>query len=169
MSFLKTCLSFFILGLFFPVLALAEKPAAKGFLGLSIGFYNVLDGDQQSQDIRLEYRHNKPLLKRFAVKPWAGLMGTTDGSFWAGGGLYYDLALNKVITLSPSIGVGGFRDGSNDVDLGYAIEFRTQLELSYQLQNDDKLALAFSHFSNAGLGDSNPGVESLALYYLKSL
>ena len=147
----------------------AETKPTKGFLGLSVGLYNVLDGDQHSQDIRIEYRRSKPLFKKIAIKPWVGVMGSTDVSLWLGGGLYYDFTLNDQWSLSPSLGMGTYRNGSNDVDLGHAIEFRSQLELAYQLKSNDKVALAFSHFSNAGLGSSNPGVESLSLYYLKSL
>tara|TARA_B100001989_G_C24542791_1_gene468676 strand:+ start:1271 stop:1783 length:513 start_codon:yes stop_codon:yes gene_type:complete len=154
---------------FFSGVAFAEEPRASNFLGLSIGFYNVLDGDQQSQDIRLEYRHGTAFFEKLPVKPWVGILGTTDGSFWGGGGLYYDFTLNERWAVTPSLGVGLYTDGSNDVDLGHPIEFRSQIEVSYKLRNEDKLALSFSHFSNAGLGDTNTGVESLSLHYFKSL
>ena len=45
------------------------------------------------------------------------------------------------------------------------VEFRSQVELGYQFENQSRLSLAFSHISNAELGDDNPGTEVLNLYY----
>jgi hypothetical protein len=39
------------------------------------------------------------------------------------------------------------------------------VELGYQFDNRTRLALAFSHASNAHLDGTNPGVEVLSLYY----
>ena len=49
--------------------------------------------------------------------------------------------------------------------LGNTIEFRTTLEVSYQLKNSNRIGLSFGHISNANLGNKNPGVEILSLSY----
>ena len=66
--------------------------------------------------------------------------------------------------LTPSIGVGYYDDG-NGKTLGNDIEFRSTLEASYQLKNDNRIGISFGHISNAELGDKNPGVEVLSLSY----
>ena len=49
--------------------------------------------------------------------------------------------------------------------LGNSIEFRTTLEISYQLKNNNRIGLSFGHISNSNLGANNPGVEILSLSY----
>ena len=65
---------------------------------------------------------------------------------------------NNVI-FTPSFGVGYYDDGSGK-ELGNEIQFRTNLEISYELKNDNRIGLSFSHISNANIGDKNPGVET---------
>ena len=50
-------------------------------------------------------------------------------------------------------------------DLGYPLEFRSQLEVGHRLRAGPRIAVAFSHLSNAGLGSRNPGQESLTINY----
>ena len=51
--------------------------------------------------------------------------------------------------------------------LGNNIEFRTTLEVSYQLENEDRIGISFGHISNANIGNKNPGVEIISLSYQK--
>ena len=45
------------------------------------------------------------------------------------------------------------------------MEFRSQLEIAYRFDDRSRLGLAISHYSNASLGDTNPGTESAMIYY----
>ena len=56
-------------------------------------------------------------------------------------------------------------DAGDGKKLGHDIEFRTTIEISYELNNKNRIGLSFGHISNAGLGDNNPGVEILSLSY----
>ena len=49
--------------------------------------------------------------------------------------------------------------------LGNDLQFRTTIEFSYELNNENRIGLSFGHISNANLGDKNPGVEILSLTY----
>ena len=51
--------------------------------------------------------------------------------------------------------------------LGNKIEFRTTFEVSYQLENLERIGISFGHISNANIGDVNPGVEIISLSYQK--
>ena len=66
--------------------------------------------------------------------------------------------------LTPSFGVGYYEDGSGK-KLGNEIEFRSTLEVSYKINNDDRIGLSFGHISNANLGDKNPGSEIISISY----
>ena len=49
--------------------------------------------------------------------------------------------------------------------LGNDLQFRTALEVSYELKNKNRIGISFSHISNANLGNKNPGVEILSFSY----
>lgn len=152
-----------LLALSTALLALAPAFSAKAEdkLSLGVGYYDIND-NEGAADFRLEYRWDDPLV--WVVKPWVGTEATSDGSVLALGGVLLDMTLDDSWVLTPSFGVGLFGRG-NGKDLGNTIEFRSQLELGYTLENQSRIGLAGGHISNAGLGDSNPGTEIVGLYY----
>lgn len=135
----------------------------SSYLSLGIGQFDLFDGDDTATDFRLEYRHNDKLF--WEIKPWGGLEATTDGTIWAGGGVLADFKLAPNIYVTPSVGAGLYAQGGSDKDLGSVLEFRSQLEGGYEFINGHRLGVAFSHMSNAGIDDTNPGTEMLNLYY----
>lgn len=138
--------------------ALNETPAV---ISGGIGYFDILEGDDESVDFRLEYRHGDDFL---FLKPWGGLEVNTDGGVWGGVGVLVDITFFDSIVLTGSFAPGLYSEGDSK-DLGDTIEFRSQVELGYQFGNESRLSVAFSHLSNAGIGDDNPGVEVLSLYY----
>ena len=76
-----------------------------------------------------------------------------------------DLRLTNKIFLTPSIGVGLYGKGRSNLNLYGPISFRSQIEIAYRFKSMSRIGLAFGHISNAGIGDKNPGVEILSIYY----
>lgn len=146
----------------FSTLAQAEEEKNKGHIVVGLGVYDILNGDEAA-DLRIEYRPDHSYWKE--LKPWAGAEITTDGTLWGGGGLLYDYEFSPKWHVIPNIGVGLYAQGDSDLDLGHAIEFRSQLEVAYELENANRVGLAFGHISNAGLDSENPGTEVLNAYY----
>jgi lipid A 3-O-deacylase len=140
----------------------AATPSSSSYLSLGAGYYDIFDNDS-SGDFRVEYTSGEPLF--WVLKPWGGVEATTEGSLWGGGGLKAGFMVAPNIYVDPSVGVGLYSDGGDDTDLGSAIEFRTQLESGYQFTNGHRVGVALGHISNAGIGDENPGAETLNLYY----
>lgn len=132
------------------------------YLGLSIGDYDIFHNNDAA-DFRLDYTFADAFF--WKLKPYVGVEATDDGSLWGGGGVKADFMLAPNIYLTPSLGAGLYAQGDSDKDLGHVIEFRTQLEGGYQFQNGHRLGLSFSHISNAGLDDTNPGTEVLGITY----
>ena len=131
------------------------------YLALGAGYFDFIERSEPSAEFRVEYRSD---LELWHFKPWIGLEVNTDGGLYGGGGLLLDLHLGDFV-LTPSAGIGGWSQG-NSRDLGQVFEFRTQAELAYQFDNRSRLALYFSHISNAGLSDNNPGTEMIGFYYM---
>lgn len=146
----------------------AEDKAQPDLIGVGGGYFDVQDNQPRDQaaDFRLEYRFGSALLEAgdwFAVRPWLGTEVTSDGGIYGAGGLVVDIPIGP-LNFSPSFGAGLHYDG-NGKQLGSAVEFRSQAELSYRFQNDSRLSIAYGHISNAGLTEQNPGAEILTVYW----
>lgn len=148
----------FAILLHFAAPAFAEGPDLVAF---SAGEYDVFD-DNKAAEFVVEYRMKSPLVWKIA--PLAGVMVTTDAAVYGFAGLGADFFLTDRVVLNPNFAVGAYHDGSGK-DLGHTVEFRSGVELGYQFDNYSRLGIAFNHISNASLGDSNPGTESLLLTY----
>jgi len=136
-----------------------------GFLFLRVSPYK--SEHQEAVDFRAEYRFAKSLLPGIEpwakVKPWIGVEGTSQGGIYGVGGFLIDIPLGPFM-LTPSFGAGWYSNGGGK-DLGYPLEFRTQLELGYAFENQSRVSLGYSHISNANLGETNHGTNMISLYY----
>lgn len=139
-------------------IAVSETPA---MISAGVGWYDMNLKEDQAVDFRLEYRHDGSFLW---LKPWGGLEVTSDGSVWGGAGVLIDFVFFDSVVLTGSFAPGLWAKGGGK-DLGHVVEFRSQVELGYQFENESRLSIAFSHISNADLDDLNPGTEVLNLYY----
>jgi lipid A 3-O-deacylase len=131
------------------------------FISLGVGGFDVLH-NETAGEFRAEYRSDYKLLG--FLKPFGGVMGTTDRAFYGYGGFGIDLYFGSRWVLTPNAAVGFYERGSGK-DLGSTIEFRTGAEFAYRFDDRSRLGLAFNHISNAGIDKRNPGEESLVLVY----
>ena len=63
------------------------------------------------------------------------------------------------VNIIPSF-TPGYYDAGNGKDLGMALEFKSQIKLSFKIFNDSKIGYSYSHISNNDWGDRNPGVDN---------
>lgn len=141
--------------------ASAQEDDYQDLVSFGIGYYDISD-NEEAVDFRAEYRWDRPLV--WLLKPWAGAEVTSDGAIYGAGGVLIDWRLVDNIVLTPSFGAGLYADGGGK-DLGHTVEFRSQVELGYEMDDNRKISLGFSHISNASMSDRNPGTEVLSLYY----
>ena len=154
---------------------------ASGYDIFGIGLYDIkFDGSQTNSatDFRYERRFDNTIFdigpeseNFFYLKPFVGIETTTDSAFYFVSGIYLEDNAGVIfagkesnVNFTPSFGVGYYSEG-NGKKLGNNIEFRTTLEISYELKNKNRLGISFGHISNANIGDKNPGVEILSLSY----
>tara|TARA_B100001250_G_C19488954_1_gene652139 strand:+ start:109 stop:636 length:528 start_codon:yes stop_codon:yes gene_type:complete len=167
--------------IFIIILLFNFKVLANGYDVFSIGLYDIkFDGSETNQatDFRYERRFDNSILdigpesyNFFNLKPFAGLELTSDSATYFLAGVYLEDNVGTLFSgdesnyfFIPSFGAGYYDDGDGK-KLGNNIEFRTTLELSYQLKNNNRLGISFGHISNANIGDKNPGVEVLSFSY----
>ena len=70
------------------------------------------------------------------------------------------------LNLTPSFAPGYYNEGSGK-DLGHALEFKSEVQLSLELPKDSQFGFSYNHLSNASLGDKNPGANSYMFNFLK--
>ena len=141
----------------------AAAASAQDYLTGSVGWFDVTRQDNEAASFGLEYRFD-PFW--YQLRPIVGAFGTTDGSVYGYAGLQYDIEIMKdILFLSPNFAAGAYSRGDDGKKLGGAIEFRSGIELQYQMQNQHRIGVAFNHMSNASIYDRNPGVENLMLTY----
>ena len=156
---------------------------AQGYDVYGIGLYDVkFDGSTSNHatDFRYERRFNNNLINIgpeednfFYLKPFAGIEVTSDSALYLISGFYLEDNLGKLMSgsknkwnFTPSFGFGYYDDGDGK-KLGNNIEFRTTLEINYELENLDRIGISFGHISNANIGDKNPGAEIISISYQK--
>ena len=99
------------------------------------------------------------------VQPVTGGMVTADDAIY----VYTGYQLNQksnLTTFSPSFAVGLYDKGDGK-DLGHAIEFKTQIQVLYEISSSSEIGISYNHISNASLGDKNPGANSYMFNFTK--
>ena len=132
------------------------------FLSLALGAFDFNRQKDEGLEGRVEYRSDKKLS---IFKPFGALGYSTSDHGFVGAGVLIDLYFGRRIVVTPSFSPHFYWGGDDNLDLDYPLEFRSQLEVAYRFDDRSRLGLAVSHYSNAGLGDTNPGTESAMLYY----
>lgn len=132
------------------------------FLSVGVGWYDFNRQKDQGAEFRLEYRSD---YKLWVFKPFAALAYTSTEQGFVGAGILMDLYFGNRWVVTPSFAPHYYWGGNRDLDLGHELEFRSQLEAAYRFDNRSRLGLAISHYSNASIGDTNPGTETLTVYY----
>ncbi len=159
----------------------SSNVASNGLNVLGLGLYEIdVDGsnDNQTIDFRYENRFDNTIFdigpeedNFFFLKPFVGFEYTGDSASYFLTGIYIEDNLGQLtkgkennLIFTPSLGLGYYDKGSGK-DLGHEIQFRTTLEISFKLKNNNRIGLFFGHTSNANLGDKNPGVEVVGINY----
>ena len=134
----------------------------RNYIAISSAVFDILQQDDASSETRIEFRYGKA---KFFAQPFNGVMINTEGAMHIYFGLYYDIKVAGYLYITPSFAPGLYAQ-RNSKDLKFALEFRSQLEVSFRFNNDVRIGFSFNHISNGSLGVENPGVESLAVTYV---
>jgi lipid A 3-O-deacylase len=108
----------------------------------------------------IEYRSSYDLYK--GVKPLVGALAMSDGAAYVHAGAYRDFVLSPRWIVTPHFSAGAYGHGDKN-DLGGTLEFQSGVDLFYRLERGWRVGATLRHISNAGTGDFNPGIETLAV------
>ena len=136
--------------------------------------YNVYTGmfdfsDNGKRSTLVGVQHQNEDLNRDTIlgnlSPITGAMITADNAtyFYTGVQAQYKIG---ALNFTPSFAPGYYNEGDGK-DLGHALEFKSEVQLSLELPKDSQLGLSYNHLSNASLGDKNPGANSYMFNFFK--
>lgn len=147
-----------ILGLGVPGPAQAQDPS---FLTLSVGRYDFNRQKDPTWEGGIQYRSD---LKLWVFQPMVGFMHNGHGTTDLYAGISLDVFFGNRFVIRPSFAPSYYHRGGGE-DLGYGLEFRSAIEFAYRFDDRSRLGLEVYHMSNAGLGKTNPGEESINVVY----
>lgn len=126
------------------------------------GWFDFIRQHDQAAQFGVEYRM-RPWV--YGLRPTVGVNVSTDASIYGYGGINWEIeAIRNQLYVIPNFMVGAYGQGHGR-DLGGALEFRSGIEVDYQLANQHRVGMAFNHISNASIYDRNPGAETLLVTY----
>ena len=142
------------------IAGLAASPArGEGSAVAGFGIVGLEEGENRSAVLELDYRFAP---WRHGIGPAIGVSANSDGGANLRAGLSRDFPFaerwNANVTLA-----GGYYVRGNGKDLGKGFEFRSAIDLSFEAQPGVRFGASLAHLSNAGISESNPGLETLTL------
>ena len=131
----------------------------------SFGKFDVNDSFDSSE-IRLERLSGKNWFGDMELKPFVGFMQNGDDGKYFYSGFRKNFTIASKWIFTPSF-AAGYYDRDSSKDLGHNIEFRSQIEFSRDIGNQNRIGFNLNHISNASIGDTNPGVESATISIIR--
>ncbi len=132
-------------------------------LGVGHTDYAAAAGED-TEILSLAYRYN-PFFEGdvFSASLGANASITGESDFFIGAGVWLRWGWDSGWFVDFSLMPGYYDEGTPGNDLGYDLEFRSLLGLGYQFDGGQSVSLAYTHKSNASLGNTNPGADTVLL------
>ena len=132
------------------------------------GMFDFSDDGKRSTLIGIQHQNENLNRDTFLgnLSPITGALITSDnaGYIYTGVQAQYKIGILKI---TPSFTPGLYHEGDGK-DLGHMLEFKSEVQLSFDLSKNTELGFSYNHLSNASLGDKNPGANSYMFNFLKN-
>ena len=137
--------------------------------------FNVFTGmfdfsDDGKKSTLIGFQHQNENLNRDTflgnLSPITGALITADNAGYIYTGVQAQYKIGA-LNFTPSFTPGLYHEGDGK-DLGHLIEFKSELQFSFDLSKTSELGFSYNHLSNASIGDKNPGANSYMFNFLKN-
>ena len=131
------------------------------------GMFDFSDDGKKSTLVGIQHQNENLYRDSFlgTISPVSGFLITGDSATYLYTGIQAEYNIGKM-NLTPSFTPGLYGQGDGK-DLGHLVEFKSELQLSFDLLKDSELGFSYNHISNASLGEKNPGANSYMFNFLK--
>ena len=132
------------------------------------GMFDFSDDGKRSSLFGIQHQNEDLNRNTFLgnLSPITGALITSDNAsyFYTGIQAHYKIGS---LNLTPSFTPGYYHEGDGK-DLGHALEFKSEVQLSLELPKESQLGFSYNHISNASLGNKNPGANSYMFNFSKN-
>ena len=148
-------------------ISMAEENSKETEVNFYTGLFDFSDNKQKAGLFGLQHRNEELFRESFLGKlsPITGGFLTENNAFYLYSVVQAEYELG-FLTITPSFAPGYYNYGSGK-DLGYPLEFKTEIQVSFDLSDTSNLGMSYNHISNASLGTKNPGANSYMFNFLK--
>ena len=145
----------------------ADDSSSETELNIFTGIFDFSDVKQRSTLFGLQHQNEDLFRKSFLgrLSPITGGFLTEKNAFYLYTGVQAEYELG-ILKITPSFAPGYYNYGDGK-DLGYPLEFKTEIQMSLDLSDSTQLGMSYNHISNASLGKKNPGANSYMFNLLK--
>ena len=137
-------------------------------LNFYVGNFDFSDHKQAA--MLVGFQHQNEDLNRDTlignISPITGGFVTENSAIYVYTGFEWNVDMGS-FTFTPSFAPGLYHEGDGK-DLGHVLEFKSEVQISFDLSQSSKLGFSYNHVSNASLGDKNPGANSYMFNFLKN-
>jgi len=146
-------------------LSLNMANASENKWSFYTGMFDFSDDGKKSNLFGIQHINSNRDSFLGVLQPVTGLMLTADNAayFYSGFQVQSD---GGPLKFTPSFTPGLYSEGDGK-DLGHVIEFKTELQISFEISSNSELGFSYNHISNASLGDKNPGANSYMFNFIK--
>ena len=132
------------------------------------GMFDFSDTGKKSTLIGFQHQNEDLNKDTFLgnLSPITGVFVTADTAAYIYTGVQANYKLGK-INFTPSFAPGLYSKGDGK-DLGHVVEFKTELQISFNFLSNSQLGFSYNHLSNASLGTKNPGANSYMFNFFKT-
>ena len=131
------------------------------------GLFDFSDHKQKAGLFGLQHQNDDLYRNSFLGKlsPITGGFLTENSAVYLYSGVQSEFDLG-FMSITPSFAPGYYNSGDGK-DLGHPLEFKTEVQVSFDLSEKSHLGMSYNHISNASLGTKNPGANSYMFNFLK--
>ena len=132
------------------------------------GMFDFSDNGKKSTLIGFQHQNENLNRDTFLgnLSPITGVLITADNAGYVYTGVQAQYKIG-ILNITPSFTPGLYHEGDGK-DLGHLLEFKSEIQLSFDLSKNSELGFSYNHLSNASLGDKNPGANSYMFNFLKN-
>ena len=152
---------------FMSFVSIADDSTSESEINAYVGNFDFSDVKQRA--ILFGAQHRNPQLSRETflgkLSPITGGFITENKAFYVYTGAQADYEFGS-FTITPSFAPGYYNQGDGK-DLGFPLEFKSEVQISLDVNDSTRLGVSYNHISNASLGSKNPGANSYMFNFLK--
>ena len=168
MLFKKLSIFLFILLFATNLFAVEEIKNSGNQFNFFTGNFDFSDDKQSAYLVGFQHQDENLNRETFLgnVSPITGGFITENSAAYIYTGIEWNMDMGGMV-FTPSFAPGLYHEGDGK-DLGHVLEFKSEVQLSYESSDSTSFGVSYNHVSNASLGDKNPGANSYMFNFLKT-